>query len=87
MRSRTPEAETASACFDVGDDVVDVLDAHRDAHQILRDAGARQFLGVELAVRGRGRVAGERLGVADVDQPQDHLQRVDELGARVLARP
>ena len=32
-------------------------------------------------MRGCRRMAGQRLGVADVDQPGHQLQRVDELGA------
>src|SRR5690606_29491226 len=66
---------------DIGDDVVDMLDAHRNAHQVFRNASPRQLFRAELAVRGRSRVAGQRLGVADIDQPQDHVQRVDELAA------
>ena len=31
---------------------------------------------------GRGGVTGERSGIADIDEPQDHLQRFDELAAR-----
>ena len=34
---------------------------------------------------GRGRVAGQRLGVADIDQPRHQLQRVDEAPGHVEA--
>jgi hypothetical protein len=44
-------------------------------------AGLGQLVRVELAVRGGRRVAGQRLGVADVDQPREELQRVLEAGA------
>ncbi len=40
-----------------------------------------QFLRVELAVGGGRRVAGQGLGVADVDQAHHQLQRVDEARA------
>jgi len=43
----------------VGDDVVDVLDADRQAHHVGRYAGLGQFRRRQLAVGGRGRVAGE----------------------------
>ena len=36
------------------------------------------LLGRHLPVRGRGRMAGERLGVADIHQPLDQLERVVE---------
>ena len=39
---------------------------------------ALPVLGRELAVRGRGRVRGERLGIADVDEPREQLQRIEE---------
>ena len=69
------------------DDVVDVLDADREPHQILGDAGGCELLGRELAVGGGGRMGGEGLGVADVDQPGDELQRVDEPSPPPRARP
>src|SRR3546814_19517260 len=62
-----------------------MLDADRQAHEILGHAGAGELFRVELAVCRRRRMAGERFRVADIDQPQDHLERVDELCARFLS--
>ena len=42
------------------------------------DAGLALLLGRHLPVRGRGRMAGQRLGVAHIDQPLDQLERVVE---------
>ena len=44
----------ASAWSRSGDQVVDVLDADRQAHGVLRDAGRLELVGVELRVRRRG---------------------------------
>ena len=39
----------------------------------------------KLAVRGRGRVDDQRLGVADIGQMREQLQRLDELHAGLVA--
>ena len=44
--------------------------------RFLAHAGLLQLFGIELAVRGGRRVRGQRLGVADVDQAGEQLQRV-----------
>ena len=44
-----------------------------------------QLLRTQLTVRGGSRVAGQRLGVTDVDQAQDHLQGIDEPGTGLFA--
>ena len=45
-----------------------MLDADGQPDQILRHPGAGQLLGIQLAVRGTRRMAGQGLGIADVDQ-------------------
>ena len=55
--------------IEVGDDVVDVLDADAEPDHFRPHAGLALLLGRHLPMRGRGRVAGERLGVAHIDQP------------------
>ena len=47
-------------------------------NQVGRDAGMRLLLDRHLAMRGRGRVAGERAGVADIDEALHEAQRVVE---------
>ena len=44
---------------DVGENIVYMLDPHRNTHQILRYAGLGQFFGRQLAVRGRSGMAGQ----------------------------
>ena len=60
--------------------VVDVLNAHRQAHHVFAHAGLGEFLGVELAVRGRCRVRGQRFGIANIDQAGEQLQRIQKAG-------
>ena len=62
-----------------------MLDADRQANHVFRYAGLFQLFGRELAVGGAGRVAGERFGVADVDQTRDQLQRILEARAGFAA--
>src|SRR5690606_9351555 len=64
--------------IEVLEDVVDVLDAHREAHKIGGDAG-RKLLGFgELRVRRRGGVDDEAARVADVREEAEELDAVDE---------
>ena len=55
-------------------DVVDVLQADREADQVRADAGRDLLLVGQLLVGGAGRVDHQRLGVADVGQVRDQLQ-------------
>jgi hypothetical protein len=55
----------------IGDLVVEVFDADRQQHRVFADTGLGQVLCIELAVGGGGRVAGQRLGIADIDQARD----------------
>src|ERR1700733_6780503 len=70
---------------DVVDDVVDVLDADRKPDRLRPDAGLHQLLVGQLAVGGGGRMDGEGLGVAQIEQPLDELERIEEGQARVVA--
>src|SRR5690606_8269998 len=69
---------------DVGKNVVDVLDADGQPHHVPAHACLEQLLVVQLTMGSGGRVAGQGAGIADVDQPQDHLQGVDEPAACFL---
>ena len=57
---------------EVGDDVVDVLEADRQADQVGTDAGRFQLLVVHLAVGGGGGVedAGDRVGDVGLDRAE-----------------
>ena len=68
----------AQRLVDVPEDVLDILDAHRQPDHVGPHAGARQFRLVQLAVRGGGRMDHQRLGVADVGQVAEELAGVDE---------
>ena len=62
-----------------------MLNADGQAHQVFGDAGGLQFVRRQLPVGGARRVARQRTRVADVDQPQNQLQCVNEARARLLA--
>src|SRR5689334_22212880 len=64
---------------EIVDDVARGLDADREPHQFLADAGGLELFGVHLLMRGRGRVDHQRLGVADIGEMADHAQAFDEL--------
>src|SRR5450755_3558168 len=66
---------------DVPEDVVDVLEADRDADHVGLDAGGELLCLVELAMRRRGRMDDERAGIADVGEVAHELRRLDELHA------
>ncbi len=61
---------------EVGDDVVDVLDTDAQADHLRPHPGIALLLRRHLTMRGRGRVARQRLGVAHVHQALDQLERV-----------
>src|SRR5262249_39077282 len=63
------------------DDVGCSLDADRQPHQLLADAGSLELLGIHLLMRGARRVDHQRLGVADIGEMADHAQGLDELAA------
>src|SRR5690606_12510461 len=56
--------------LEVGDEVVDMFDARRNAQQTRAHTGGRQAGLVELGMRGGCRVRDAGLGVAQVDQPR-----------------
>ena len=78
----SPLTRRSQRLINIRHQVIDMLDANRQADHVDTDAGFGHFCRGQLAVGGAGRVAGERFGVADVDQAGDQLQRVDETPAR-----
>src|SRR5581483_7165753 len=68
---------------EVPEDVVDVLDADRQADHVRRHPGLDLLFLGELAMGGRCRVDDQRLCVAHVGQVREELQRFDELDARL----
>ena len=65
--------------------VVDVLNAHAEAHQVGRDAGGGQLLIGHLAVGGGGGVQGAGLGVGHMGGDGGQLQTGHEFGGRLTA--
>ena len=70
---------------EIADDVVGMFEADRKPHVAGRHAGRELLVGVELLMRGRGRMDRERARVADVGDVIEKLQRVDEPAPRLDA--
>ena len=62
-----------------------MLNANGQANHVFADAGFFQLLRRELAMRGAGGVGGQCFGIADIDQTQNHLQRILEARAACAA--
>ena len=62
----------------VPQDVVNVFDADGESHKVWRDAGGQLLLGRKLLVGRRGRMDGQRFGIAHVGQVRKELQALDE---------
>src|SRR6185312_4372182 len=73
LQRRQP-ARLGERLVDVLDDVLDMLDTDREADGFRQNAGHALLLRRHLAVRGGGRMAGKRFGVADIDESRDQLQ-------------
>ncbi len=71
--------------IEIRDDVVDVLDADAQPDRLRPHARHGLLLRRHLAMGGGGRMAGERLRVADVDEALDELERVVEPGSGLVA--
>ena len=76
LRGDLRRARRLQRMVEVGEDVVDVLDADRQAHVAVRHAGGELVLGRKLRVGRRRRMDGELARVADVGDV------VEELAAR-----
>src|SRR5260370_11225938 len=64
--------------IEVADDVVNMFDADTEPHHLRSHPGLALFFNRHLPVGGRGRMAGQRFRVAQVDEPLDQLERVVE---------
>ena len=91
---RTPERRTKrwsrsvgrpEACLEVGQDVVNRLDTHRETHEVRAHAGRGLFGLGQLRVGRRGRVDGQAAHVAHVREVAEQFQALDEAPTRVDA--
>src|SRR6185312_7447457 len=69
----------------VGDDVLHLFDAYRQANDVRPGAGGDPLLVGELAVRGRGGVDDQALGIADIGNVGEQIDAVDHLHADLVA--
>jgi hypothetical protein len=73
--------------LNIGFDVVDMLDAGADPHQVGIHTRADLLFGRQLFVRGGCRVNGQRFRIADICQVADQLQVVNKGTWRVPFPP
>lgn len=64
---------------EIGDDVLDGFDPHRQAHHVFADPGGGELRRAHLLVGGARRMNHQGLGVADVGQVTRQPQSFDEL--------
>src|SRR5580704_13240873 len=76
QRTSAPRLGGGERLIEIRDDVVDMLDADGEPDHFRPHAGFLLLLCRHLPVRGRGRMAGERFGIAHVDQTLEQLERV-----------
>ena len=69
----------------IGNDVVDVLDADRQPDISRRHAARELILRAQLRMRGAGRMDRQRAHIADIGDVIEQLQRVDEARAGLAA--
>src|SRR5882757_2187609 len=67
--------------FKIGDDVGGRLQADRESHDVGAGAGGDALLLGELAMRRRGRMDDQALGVADIGHVREEVDAVDDLDA------
>ena len=84
-KSFTKLLDSVKSLCQIGDDVVDMLGADRQADRVLLNADVGQFLGGELGMGGGGRVDDQALHISDVRQQREDLQVVDERKGFLLA--
>src|SRR5439155_2865110 len=77
-RFRRPER-----LIEVGENVVDLLDPHAEPNRLRAHPGLLLLLHRHLPMRRRRRMARQRLGVPQIDQPHEQLERVVESLARL----
>ena len=77
---RASRSQADEAACEVGLDVFDVVETHRDADHPLRDAGRRALRLAEPAVRGARRMGDRGLGVAEVGRDRADLRSLSMTG-------
>ena len=71
--------------FQIGDDVLDILDADRQADHVRPGAGALQLIGRKLAMRRRGRMDDQRARIAEIGEMRKQLHARNDLHAFIVA--
>src|SRR5690554_5384225 len=74
IRCFEPASDLRECLLQIGDQIVNMLDADRQSNHVGPNAGLRQFLIGQLPMGGGGGVAGECFAITDVDQSRDQLQ-------------
>src|SRR5688500_11516715 len=76
---------SAQRLAEIGEDVVDVLDADREADIAVRHAGLLLLGRGQLRMRGAGGMDRQAARIADIGDVVEELERVDELATGLAA--
>src|SRR3984957_18974724 len=88
-RSTSPQKEShlsdskPERLVQIGDDVIDVFDAHAEADAAGGDTGRLLLRQCHLSMRRRCRMAGERFRIAEVHQTLEQLELIVEAHSRL----
>src|SRR5690606_36368487 len=77
-RNRLIRSDLGKSLFDIGYDIVGILDADRQAHDIRTSASRHFLLVAQLPMCGRGRMNHERTRVADIVEQREPVQAIHE---------
>ncbi len=78
-------SEALQRLVQIGDDIVDMFDADRDAHHVRPRPRGDQLGLAQLAVRGRGGMDDQRARIADIGEMAEQLDLRDQLHPGVVA--
>ena len=77
--------DSVKSLCQIGDDIIDMLSADRQADRVAADAHIGKLRIGELAVGRGGRVDYKAFDIGDIGQQREDLQMIDELEGLLLA--
>src|SRR2546421_7810089 len=75
---RWPSRASLQRLIDVPENIIERFESDRQPDHFRRNTGGTLLFFVELAMRGRRRMNDQRLGIADIGQMRQELDRLDE---------
>ncbi len=82
-KARNPSSggRLVESLAEIGDDVIDMLDAHAQPNHFRSNTDLLLFFRRQLAVSGGGRMTSQRLGIAHVDHSFEEAQGIEAFPA------